>query len=90
MGTSKICVGDNSAGPLDTGNSCTSPFYDGGFIVVYLTGRYVYLYRAGKGFDGYYNIAEIDIFGTTNLVGSATVLTDYSPISPAYGASNLI
>ena len=47
FGISKICVGDNAAGPLAAGNSCSPPFYAAGFIEVNLTGRYVYLYREG-------------------------------------------
>ena len=95
MGTSYICVSDNSTGPLAIANTCSSPFYDGGFIPVNLTGRYVYLYRAGDASDHSYSISEVDILGTTNLVGSATVLTDYSPIvdttyGQTYGANNLI
>ena len=95
MGTSYICVGDNPSGPLAKGNTCSSPFYDGGFIAVNLTGSYVYLYRAGGAVDNFYNICEVDIFGTTNLVGSATVLTVYIPIvdtvyGQTYGANNLI
>ena len=96
MGTSYICIGNNNEGPLAIGNACTSPFYDGGFIEVNMTGRYVYLYREeGNPIDSFYSIAEIDIYGTKNIAGSATVLTDYSPIvdstfGQTYGANNLI
>ena len=43
----------------------------------------------------YIELSEFDIFGTPNLVGSATVLTNYSPIvdttyGKTYGANNLI
>ena len=47
MGTSYVCIGDNPADPLASGNSCTTAFYDGGFIKVNLTGRYVFIYREG-------------------------------------------
>ena len=89
-------MGDNAAGPLAVGNSCSSPFYAAGFIEVNLTGRYVYLYREGAGYvddDGIradYAISEIDIFGTTNLVGSAIPISSYTPISAEYGVNNLI
>ena len=69
---------------------CTSPIFDGGFIPVNLTGSYVYLYRAGGGHNNFYNIAEVVIYGITNLVGSATVLTNYGPVSASNGANNLI
>ena len=76
MGKSYICVGDNPTNPLSTGNSCSSPFYDGGFITVNLTGRYVFIYRAGVTCCSFYVVASVDLYETTNLVGLATVLTD--------------
>ena len=68
-------MGNNSAGPKAIGNSCTAPFYDGGFKTVQLTGRYVFLYREGVGYDKYYTINEIRLYGMPNRVGSATVIS---------------
>ena len=89
MATTYICVGMVNSDPRL--NPCTTPFSDGGFISVNLTGQYVFIYRAGPSNDGnFFSLSEVDIYGMTNIVGSATVLTDYSPIDPIYGANNLI
>ena len=80
FGTSYFCVGDNPGGPKATGNSCTTPFYDGGFITVRLTGRYVFLLREGQGNNAMYSINEVRLYGLPNLVGSATIITSYTPI----------
>ena len=87
-------MGNSSAGPKATGNSCTAPFYDGGFIIVRLTGRYVFLYREGFGFFlNYYAINEVRLYGMPNRVGSVTVISSYTPIVVAdktYGPQNLV
>ena len=60
FGTSHICIGNNSAGPLATGNSCSPAFFSGGFkklpdlLPGLNTGRYVFVYRAGDGNGGNY------------------------------------
>jgi len=33
---------------------------------------------------------EVGLYGMPNLVGSATVMTSYSPVSEAYSSNNLI
>ena len=94
FGTSYLCVGNNSAGPKATGNSCTAPFYDGGFITARLTGRYVFLYREGFSYyTDYYAINEVRLYGMHNRVGSATVISSYTPIevsNKTYGPKNLV
>ena len=90
FGTSHICIGNNSAGPLATGNRCSSPFFSGGFKKVLdllpgqNTGQYIFLYREGGGFNGenWYLMSEIGLYGLPNLVEFATVITTYSPKSP--------
>ena len=95
-----ICIGDNAADPKALGNSCTSVFYDGGFIPINLpAGRYVFIYRAGAGgyydalkptkTDNYYILAEIGLYSMPNLVGSASIISSYNPISAKYGSINL-
>ena len=94
FGTSYLCVGNNSAGPKATGNSCTAPFYDGGFITARLTGRYVFLYREGFSYyTDYYAINEVRLYGMPNRVGSATIISSSTPIVEAgetYGPQNLV
>lgn len=93
FGGSYICIGNNAADPKAAGNLCTSVFYDGGFIQINLpAGRYVFIYREGKGgypSDFIYALAEIGLYRMPNLVGSATIITSYNPISPTYGSINL-
>ena len=94
-----ICIGDNAADPKALGNSCTSVFYDGGFIPINLpAGRYVFIYRAGAGGryaqdpttnDTSYVLAEIGLYSMPNLVGSASIISSYNPISTTYGSINL-
>ena len=91
MGSSYVCMGDSPAGPKAAGNICTCTFFDGGFITVDLTGRYVYLFRDRSSIAGaIYNIAEIKLYGMPNLVESATVISSYSPINPDYSSNNLV
>jgi len=99
FGRGFICIGDNAADPKALGNSCTNVFYDGGFIPINLpAGRYVFIYREGAGQfyplnpavnDHYYILAEIGLYSMPNLVGSASIISSYNPISPTYGSINL-
>ena len=94
MGSSYICVGNNSANPPAAGNTCTTiPFFDGGFITVSLPhGRYVYIFRIGGIIgspDQNYNISQVRLYGLPNLVATATAITTYSPVSAIYGHINL-
>jgi len=73
-------VGNNPDGPLADGNTCTAAFHEGGFIEVNLTGKFAYLFREGDSVtagDPYYNLAEFDLFEMPNIVGSATVITNF-------------
>ena len=92
-GLSYICIGNNAADPKAAGNLCTSIFYDGEFIQINLpASRNVFIYREGKGgypSDFVYALAEIGLYRMPNLVGSATIITSYNPISPTYGSINL-
>ena len=54
----------------------------------------MFIYREGDASDHYYNLNEVGLYGMPNLVGSATVITSYSPIvdstyGQAYGPDNL-
>lgn len=71
MATTRICVGMDSTNP--NLNLCTTPFSDGGFIPVNLTGQYVFLYREGGGsgitYGNRFTLAEVDIYGMMNIAG---------------------
>ena len=96
FGTSHICIGKNSAGPLATGNNCSPAFFSGGFkklpdlLPGQNTGRYVFVYRAGdSNGSNRYLFSEIGLYGLPNLVEFARIITEYSPKSPEYGTTNL-
>lgn len=77
IGTSKLCVGDDAAGPTAGTNTCLPySIFDGGFHnLSTLKGRYMYFYRVGDSIvgDGVYNLSKIRIYLTPNLINSGTI-----------------
>lgn len=70
----QVCIGDDPTYPTASSNSCSSKINEGGFIDLDLPpGRYIFIYREVMFGSYYYNLAEVRVYQSPNLIGSASL-----------------